>query len=117
MRMPERPRRPRTPTIVVRTRGPSKSQKFLVFLAMLIVFVGGGIAFLIFYPGLGLNIIPGSSTPAPSAKPSATLSAAPTIATTTPPATTTTTTPAPPTTPSASASAKKFPGLKPPRMN
>jgi hypothetical protein len=118
MRMVERPRRPRTPTIVVRSRGPTKSQKVLVFLAMLIVFVGGGIAFLIFYPGLGINLIPNGapgSSVATSAKPTITLSAPPTLSTTAPPATTTTTTaPAPPTTPSASASAKKIP-VKPPR--
>lgn len=111
MRMPERPRRPRTPTIVVRSRGPSKSQKLLVFLAMLIVFVGGGIAFLIFYPGLGLNLVPNGSQP--SARPSISLSA------TTPSTLSTNTTP-PPTTPppppatSPTTSAKKIP-VKPPR--
>ena len=81
--MIERPRRPRSPTIVVRTRGPSKSQKVLVFLAMLIVFVGGGIAFLIFYPGLGLNLLPNKATaptttaPTPSATPQPSVSPQP----------------------------------------
>lgn len=56
MQMPARPRRPRTPTIVVRTRGPTKQQKLLVFMAMLLVFVGGGIAFLVYGKQLGLNI-------------------------------------------------------------
>ena len=50
------PRRPRTPTIVVRTRGPTKQQKLLVFMAMLLVFVGGGIAFLIYGKHLGIDI-------------------------------------------------------------
>jgi hypothetical protein len=61
--MVNRPVRPRTPTIVVRTRGPTKSQKFLVFISMLVVFVGGGIAFLIMYkpPGLHLeSLLPGT---------------------------------------------------------
>jgi hypothetical protein len=56
VQMPTRPRRPRTPTIVVRTRGPTKQQKLLVFMAMLLVFVGGGIAFLIYGKRLGFNI-------------------------------------------------------------
>jgi hypothetical protein len=37
MRMPERPRRPRTPTVVVRPRGPSARQKFFVFSIMLLL--------------------------------------------------------------------------------
>ena len=37
MRMPERPRRPRTPTVVVRARGPSTKQKLFVFSVMLLL--------------------------------------------------------------------------------
>jgi hypothetical protein len=50
------PPRLRTPTVVVRTRGPTKQQKLLVFTAMLLVFVAGGIAFLIYGKRFGLNI-------------------------------------------------------------
>lgn len=76
MQMPGRPRRPRTPTIVVRTRGPTKQQKLLVFMAMLLVFVGGGIAFLVYGKQLGLNI--DVRPPAPTRAPSAVTTAAPT---------------------------------------
>ena len=43
MRMPERPRRPRTPTVVVRPRGPSTLQKLLVFAVMLLLVSACGI--------------------------------------------------------------------------
>lgn len=56
VQMPARPRRPRTPTIVVRTRGPTKQQKIVVFVAMLLVFVGGGIAFLVYGKHVGLDL-------------------------------------------------------------
>ncbi|MBN9165538.1 MAG: hypothetical protein J0I07_31585 [Myxococcales bacterium] len=56
VQMPARPRRPRTPTIVVRTRGPTKQQKLVVFVAMLLVFVGGGIAFLVYGKHIGLDL-------------------------------------------------------------
>ncbi len=99
------PRRPRTPTIVVRTRGPTKQQKLLVFMAMLLVFVGGGIAFLVYGKQLGLDI---DFDLKPRARPSATAPAAPTVtmptATATATATATTTATATPTSlPSASA--------------
>lgn len=43
MRMPERPRRPRTPTVVVRPRGPSMMQKLVVFAVMLLLVSACGI--------------------------------------------------------------------------
>lgn len=72
MPMPGRPRRQRALTVVVRPRGPTKSQKVLVFIAMLIVFVGGGIAFLLVYRPRGLNIeglqvgVQAAQSPAPA---------------------------------------------------
>ncbi len=49
VRMPERPinRRPKSPTVVVRGRGPSPRQKLLAFAAMLILFTAMGIAVVI----------------------------------------------------------------------
>jgi len=77
------PRRPRTPTIVVRTRGPTKQQKLLVFMAMLIVFVGGGIAFLVYGKQLGIDIDLERPPPRPTATATATATA-PAMAPTTP---------------------------------
>ena len=74
-RMMVRPRRPRHMTIVMRERGPSRLQKAAVFVTMLVVFVAGGIAFLIYKPASGMNLNlrgggplpPGSAmTPAPT---------------------------------------------------
>lgn len=51
--------RPRQPTMIVRPRGPTTMQKFVVFMAMLIVFVAGGVAFLVYggaFGSLGLEI-------------------------------------------------------------
>lgn len=79
------PRRPRTPTIVVRTRGPTKQQKLLVFMAMLLVFVGGGIAFLVYGKQLGLDIDLGLKPPPP--RPSVVTPAPPPATTTAAPAT------------------------------
>lgn len=69
--MPKRPRKPRTPTLVVRTRGPTKGQKILVFIAMLVVFVAGGIAFLVIYkpPGLNLDLLLQLGSPRQTASP------------------------------------------------
>ncbi|MBX3205802.1 MAG: hypothetical protein KF764_12085 [Labilithrix sp.] len=94
MQMPGRPRRPRTPTIVVRTRGPTKQQKLLVFMAMLLVFVAGGIAFLVYGKQLGLNI--DVHPPAPARAPTVTATVAPPA--TQPPMAATVVTAAPPAT-------------------
>lgn len=48
--------RVRMQTIVMRDRGPSRQQKLLVFMAMLLVFVSGGVGFLIYGKQLGLGI-------------------------------------------------------------
>jgi hypothetical protein len=67
------PRRPRTPTIVVRTRGPSALQKALAFVMMLIVVVAAGIVYLTYYRPHGINIdfgaLLGGRTAAPAAAP------------------------------------------------
>jgi hypothetical protein len=62
--MAERPRRPRSATVVVRSREPTKGQKFAVFLAMLIVFVAGGVALLVYYEAVNLDLLTGSQPPA-----------------------------------------------------
>lgn len=47
------------PTVVVRVRrGPTRQQKLLVFMAMLLVFVSGGLAFLIYGKELGVDLAP-----------------------------------------------------------
>ena len=51
--MPGRPRRPRTETVVVRLRGPTKAQKIMVFVAVLTGFVAGGLAFLLYGKAVG----------------------------------------------------------------
>jgi hypothetical protein len=79
LQMPDRPRpRPRTPTMALRTRQPTWVQKVIVFVAMLFVFVAGGIAFLIYYkpPGLRIDDLFSSSKPATS-RPHAVATAAP----------------------------------------
>jgi len=66
MRMAERPnRRPKSPTIVVRQRGPSTRQKFLAFAAMLVVVTSFGIAVVFWQKPewIGLDTKP---APAPS---------------------------------------------------
>lgn len=101
------PRRPRSPTMVVRPRGPSSKQKVLVFLAMLFLVVGLGIAALaVLRPGaLGIEGIPGMKTATPpppppptirkatTAAPTPVLTVAPTPVVTTAPAATTAPTP------------------------
>ncbi len=73
MRMPDRPagmvRRAKTPTIVMRRRGPSARQKLVAFMAMLLLVTACGIAVIIWRkPGLlGLE----RPSPAPSASASA----------------------------------------------
>lgn len=61
MHMPGRPvapipRRPRTPTMVVRARGPSGKKKALVFIGMLLLVVGVGIGVIIVVQPAGLSI-------------------------------------------------------------
>lgn len=72
MRMPDRPLNPRrgkTPTIVVRPRGPSAKQKLIAFMAMLLLCTACGIAVIIVLKPrlLGLDTGP---APSPSASPS-----------------------------------------------
>lgn len=67
MRMPERPRRPRTPTVVVRDRGPSLKQKIAVFALMLVLVSACGIGILMWRaPYLfGIGAPPSMRTAAP----------------------------------------------------
>jgi hypothetical protein len=61
MRMPDRPvnmRRGKTPTIVVRPRGPSAKQKLLVFMTMLLLVTACGIAVIIWRKPKLLNLEP-----------------------------------------------------------
>ncbi len=96
MRMADRPRRPKSPTIVVRKRGPSAVQKLAAFMAMLLLVTAVGIAVIIWRrpSWLGIDAFPiigGTPSAAPAAS-SATVapSASPTSsATPSPPATTT----------------------------
>jgi hypothetical protein len=46
--------RPRVPTLIVRPRGPTALQKAFVFVALLVIFVAGGIAYLL-YSGFDAN--------------------------------------------------------------
>jgi hypothetical protein len=57
------PRRPRTPTMVVRPRGPSGKKKAFVFIAMLLLVVGVGVGLIaVLQPaGLSLDSILGKS--------------------------------------------------------
>jgi hypothetical protein len=66
VRMAERPRRPRTPTVVVRRRGPSSLQKIVAFVAMLVLVTACGIAVIIWrQPAwVGLEATPESLVPA-----------------------------------------------------
>lgn len=87
VRMPEAPRRPRSPTVVVREQGPSTAQKLGAFMAMLVLFTACGIAVIVWLrpSWLGLAPPPGAtsaatngpamanattSTPAPNGSPS-----------------------------------------------
>lgn len=61
MHMPGRPvapipRRPRSPTMVVRARGPSGKKKALVFIAMLLLVVGIGVGIIVVVQPAGLNL-------------------------------------------------------------
>jgi len=128
IRMPDRPvnaRRGKTPTIVVRPRGPSTKQRLLAFMAMLLLVTACGIAVIIWRKPhwLGLENLGGapSATPTVPVMPSATLGAPSTGSSTGSGPTITPVTPASGTaaaagsasgSPSSSASAKK--SVKPP---
>lgn len=64
------PRRPRSPTMVVRVRGPSSTKKVLVFVMMLLLVVGIGLVILIVLRpgGIGLDSLP-NGKPAPTFSP------------------------------------------------
>ena len=127
MRMPDRPvnaRRGKTPTVVVRPRGPSTKQRLLAFMAMLLLVTACGIAVIIWRKPhwLGLDTLGGSpsATPTLPVMPSAPLGAAtagsgggPTITPVTPSSASTATAGSTSASPASSASAKKS-GLKPP---
>lgn len=68
-RLAGNPRRYRLPTVVVREREPSRAKKILVFIAMLLVFVGGGIALLVYLRPPGLNLDAGSASTPSAVKP------------------------------------------------
>jgi hypothetical protein len=112
IRMPERPRRPKQQTIVVRKRGPSAIQKLAAFMAMLLLVTAVGIAVIIWRrPGwLGIDAFQLGGEP----------SAAPLIVPSTPPAPQASVT-APPSAPppsasvTASASASTKPRPPPPK--
>ncbi|MBS2016769.1 MAG: hypothetical protein JST00_28045 [Deltaproteobacteria bacterium] len=128
VRMPERPinRRPKSPTIVVRPRGPTPRQKLVAFVAMLLLFTACGIAVVIWqrpaWVGLeGPAKSPASAaapTPAPSPSPSTSHvpSPSPSPSTAGSAAASPAPSPAPPAA-SASASAKKSPPAKAPASN
>jgi len=114
MRMPDRPvnavnpRRQKTPTLVVRARGPSMKQKLVAFMAMLLLFTACGIAMIIWRKPrwLGLDPSPSgssSATLAPSAGMMAAEPSASAVSTMAPPVTSSTAS----VIPSTSASAKK----------
>ncbi|MBX3228141.1 MAG: hypothetical protein KIT84_27050 [Labilithrix sp.] len=73
MHMPGRPiappRRPRSPTMVVHARGPSRAKKMLVFFAMLLFVVGVGVAVLAFVRPGGIGIEGFGKKPAPTFSP------------------------------------------------
>jgi hypothetical protein len=115
MRMPERPRRPRTPTVVVRPRGPSTRQKLFVFLAMLLAVSLIGLGIVMWRAPQLFGFGPKAPPPPAMAKPATPIAPAVTTATTATPVAS-----APPAatvsasaSASASAAAPAKPGLKP----
>ena len=72
------PRRARTPTLVVRNRGPSTGQKLFAFMAMLALITAGGVLVSLFFrpQWLGLEV-PLAGSPAASVRPTKTPSSAP----------------------------------------
>ena len=127
IRMPDRPvnaRRGKTPTIVVRPRGPSTKQRLLAFMAMLVLVTACGIAVIIWRKPHWLNLDgfggTAPTTSAPPVAPSATLGAMPSASaggpTITPGGASTTATAAgsASSSPSASASVKKGVKVSPP---
>jgi hypothetical protein len=83
MRMPDRPpgnpRRAKTPTIVMRVRGPSAKQKLVAFMAMLVLVTACGIAVIIWRKPRLLGLDPlGAATPSASASVTPAVAPAPT---------------------------------------
>lgn len=118
VRMPERPlnpRRPKTPTVVVRARGPSPRQKLVAFAAMLMLFTACGIAVVIWQRPAWVGLEPeppratASAAPAPSGAPAAGTSTAPTATTTAAPLPSASIAPATSGAPATSAAPKKNP--------
>jgi hypothetical protein len=102
MRMDQRPRRPKSATIVVRPRGPSRVQKVAAFVAVLLLVIACGVAVIVWRKPLwlGFEAVPSAPTgvrvvpPAATATATATqTSAAPSVSAA-PPATATATAPA-----------------------
>jgi hypothetical protein len=58
MRMPDAPRRPRTPTVVLREQGPSTAQKLAAFMAMLVFVTACGIAVIVWRRPAWLGLVP-----------------------------------------------------------
>jgi hypothetical protein len=56
LRMDQRPRHPKVPTIILHARGPTNQQKLLVFMAMLVAVVAGGISVLVYFRPSALNL-------------------------------------------------------------
>jgi hypothetical protein len=74
MVMPQRPRRPKSATIVVRPRGPSTFQKVAAFVAMLLLVTACGIAVIVWRKPRWLGFEP---VPAPAGEPAGAKKAAP----------------------------------------
>lgn len=110
MRMPERPRRPKTPTIVVRKRGPSAVQKLAAFMAMLLLVTAVGIAMIIWRKPnwLGIDAFQAGGDPAPP-----TTVVVPTPPTVVVPSVSTSAVPPPTAPPSASAAPSASASVKP----
>jgi hypothetical protein len=84
LRMAERPRKRHTVTVALPSRGPTNQQKFMVFVAMLVVVVAGGISALVYYEPAVLNAFHGGAQRAPGITTVAPRAAAPPFAATAP---------------------------------
>jgi hypothetical protein len=85
MRMPDRPvnpRRGKTPTIVVRARGPSTKQRLLVFMTFSVLVIACGMAMVIWRMPHLVNLEPFLGTPAPTTAPAPAIPPTPGTATT-----------------------------------
>jgi hypothetical protein len=81
MRMADAPRRPRTPTVVLREQGPSTAQKLAAFMAMLVFVTACGISVIVWRRPAWLGLVPperaapvapvapGTNAPGPSVAP------------------------------------------------